>query len=261
LRSAYGHLLELEAQGGLLNASRKTGAAQALGLPRGLDGLVHKLMQGLDRKISGGPGLEVAGFARQGQTWTVYTPKGQLEADAIIVATSAPQAAKMFRQVHPQATTLLNQIPQVHQAAVYMAFPDQTSQATPWQTLYTGAGFHGFALEWMPAPQGARLLKVSLGGEAARQTDQALAKLALQDLDRLKLAAQPARTWVFRNPSALPQYRVGHRARLVGLDRVLTHLPGVFLAGDYLLGKTLSQSLESALQAVGRVQDYFAVGG
>lgn len=262
LRSAYGHLLELEARGGLLSASRKANAAQALGLPQGLDLLLSKLRQAMDQKVQGGTGFEAVGFARKGQTWVVVTNQGQIEADAIILATSAPQAAKIFRKVHPQATTLLNQIPHVHHAAIYMAFPSETSNPVPWQSLYPGRGqgINSLALEWMPAPQGAMLLKFSIGGEQARQGDQALAKLALQDLTALKIAAHPARTWVFRNLNGVPQYTVGHRTRLMGLDKVLTYLPGVFLAGDYLQGKGVGQSLESAAQAVRRVQNFFAVG-
>jgi oxygen-dependent protoporphyrinogen oxidase len=258
LRSAYGHLLELEARGGVLSASRQVQAVKPLGLPGGMNELVDKLLGALNNTVRGGTGLEALGFAREGKGWRVYTAKGHLEAEAIMVATSAPQAAKIFRKVHPQATTWLNQIPYAHHAAMYMAFPSEHSQPVGWRVLYP-KGLNSHTLEWLPAPQGALLLKFSLGGEAARQADQTLSKLALEDLGSLQFAARPARTWVFRSPSAIPQYRVGHRTRLLGLDKVLTLLPGVFLAGDYLQGKSVAQSLQSAQRAVQAVLDFLAL--
>jgi len=88
------------------------------------------------------------------------------------------------------------------------------------------------------APEGYVLLSIFIGGsvdpEVASLSDHQVIEAVTQDL-RTTLGVQiaPRVLTLNRYGHAIPQYGLGHEARLSRIKGELQKLPGVFLAGNY----------------------------
>jgi protoporphyrinogen/coproporphyrinogen III oxidase len=105
------------------------------------------------------------------------------------------------------------------------------------------------------APEGATLLRVffasSAADELSRCSDDEIAGVARDQLMGL-LGPLPYRadvTVVRRWPRSLPQYEVGHVARIAQLNAWLSNLHGLVVAGNALQGVGLPDLVRDATQA------------
>ena len=95
------------------------------------------------------------------------------------------------------------------------------------------------------APEGRSLIRVMIGGAhdpaAITLDDEALIGLARADLQTtMRLTIEPVFTRVFRHPGGIPQYTVGHLARLASIEHRLAAHPGLFLAGNSYRGVSIN---------------------
>src|SRR6185436_7373789 len=140
--------------------------------------------------------------------------------DLVVVATPPGDAAGLLRDLDLEAARALREIPSASVALVALGFRNEAFRAKP-----DGYGFLVAPGEDLPilgalfesnlfperAPEGFTLVRVFLGGterpELVTEPDGRLAALACEGLDRaLGLKSGPARTWVMRQPDAIPQY-------------------------------------------------------
>jgi len=193
----------------------------------------------------------VAGVERRGDRWRVATAEGaDLDADRVIVATESHAAARMLRYVDPTLATLLAEIPYASSATVTLGYR-RADVAHP----LDGFGFvvpHAQKRALLActfssvkyagrAPEGDVLLRAFVGGalnEAVLELDDApLVMRARAELrEALGITAAPALARVFRWPKAMPQYHVGHLARVETIERRAGALPGLDLAGGAYRG-------------------------
>jgi len=108
------------------------------------------------------------------------------------------------------------------------------------------------------APQGRELLHCMLGGvrwpEAVTLPDDVVIAQALADLDRvLGLAAAPETVALRRWPRAIPQPGVDHPRRIAAIERRVHELPRITLAGSYLAGVSVTDTIASGVRAAARV--------
>jgi oxygen-dependent protoporphyrinogen oxidase len=54
---------------------------------------------------------------------------------------------------------------------------------------------------------------------------------------------------MWKYPQALPQYSVGHAQRAKEVRQAVNDLPGLFLAGNYLTGRSIGDCVESGFEA------------
>ncbi len=73
---------------------------------------------------------------------------------------------------------------------------------------------------------------------------------ALRDL--LRIEGEPSLVDICRYSDAIPQYHVGHRAK-VERFRALTDRPGLFVIGNYLDGVSLNDCVRTGTQAAERI--------
>lgn len=104
------------------------------------------------------------------------------------------------------------------------------------------------------APVGRELLQCLAGGvrwpEAVDLPDDEIVKQVCADLDQiLGLCEEPRVLGVTRWRQAIPQPRRDHVARIARIRKRLAEHPGIALAGSYLGGISVSDSLESGLLA------------
>jgi oxygen-dependent protoporphyrinogen oxidase len=95
--------------------------------------------------------------------------------------------------------------------------------------------------------------------EALQPDDQELAKLAATELHEVAgLPRRPAVAQVSRWGGSLPQYTVGHRARMASVRELLVATPGLAVCGAAYDGVGVAACIGSAQVAAGQVSTYLA---
>ena len=187
----------------------------------------------------------VTALQRVGMGWQVTTEGGRFEADRVIVATEAHATARLTRYLNPALATLLEEIPYASAATVSLGYrradvPHALDgfgfvvPRTEGKALLAGT----FSSVKYPgrAPEGHVLIRGFLGGmlNAAMlaEDDEALVTRARTELrGALGITGEPVLTRLHRWPASMPQYYVGHLARIETIERALAALPGLSLAG------------------------------
>jgi oxygen-dependent protoporphyrinogen oxidase len=212
----------------------------------------------------------VSGLTRDGLAWRVAVPgEPGLTADTVVVATESHQAARLVRYADPSLAHLLEGIPYASSATVSLALA-RADVAHP----LDGFGFVVPHAERRPllagtfssvkyparAPAGYVLLRVFMGGAlddtALAQPDEGLVATARRELAALLgVRGEPVFTRVARYPRAMPQYHVGHLARVESIDRATARLPGLELAGGAYRGVGIADCVRSGEEAAVRALD------
>ncbi len=210
---------------------------------------------------------EVTSLRREGDGWLVRMvgPGGgrALRTRRLVLAAPAREAARLLRGLCDEAADALERFR-------YAPIVSVSLGVKPGQLRSPPAGF-GFLVPreagvellgclFMSrlfrgrAPAGSELLQCLLGGlrwpEAVDLPEDALAKRLLADLERtLGLQGEPQLLAVSRWPRAVPQPGREHVAQVAALRARVAELPGLALAGSYLDGVGVSDTLASGLRA------------
>ena len=207
---------------------------------------------------------------RHGARWRVVTAAGSaLSADAVILAPEAHQVARMLRYLDPALAHLLEEIPYASSATVTFAH----RRADIGHPL-DGFGFVVPQVEGRPiiactfssvkypgrAPAGHELLRVFMGGamnEAVLdRPDGELVEIARAQLaELLGVRGEPLFVRLSRYPRAMPQYQVGHLARVEAIEQCLRRHPGLALVGGAYRGVGISDCVRFGEEAAVRLID------
>ncbi len=185
------------------------------------------------------------------------------DADAVVYAAPAFAAALILQSINPELAAMLSAIAYASAATVNLAF-----RAADFPQAPAAFGFvvpvaerrriiaGSFSSLKFPgrAPAGMVLARVFLGG--ALQSEM----MALNDAEMIAAAreefasligvtAEPALTCVRRWPASMPQYAVGHLARVAEIERMAEAVPGLALAGAYLRGVGIPDCIASGERA------------
>jgi len=213
-------------------------------------------------------GQRVAAIERASARWRVTSAEGaRFDADHLIVAAEAHAAARLLRYVDPSLATLLGEIEYAGAATVSLGFrradvphpldgfgfvvPRSEDRAILAAT-FSSVKYPG------RAPAGHVLIRCFVGGAlnpAVLDDDEAaLAARARRELsEALGVSAEPVLVRVARWPASMPQYRVGHLARVDAIERRFGALPGLHVAGGAYRGVGIAdcvRSGEAAAEAV-----------
>lgn len=212
---------------------------------------------------------------RDGSTrrWRLDFADGSLlEADEVVLAVPAAQAAPLLTPVDAALGEATGAIPSASLAVLALAYDERTFNV---RALGAGPGApngFGFLVPRDPAGSGPRilgalwdssvfpgqrapagkvLLRVMIGGaldpEAVTLPEEELLALARADLaTTMGLDASPERHWLFRHRVGISQYTVGHAARLATIAARLATLPGLHVAGQSYFGVSMNGCCEQA---------------
>jgi oxygen-dependent protoporphyrinogen oxidase len=196
-----------------------------------------------------------------------------IEADAVVLAGPAHEAANLLRPFAPGAATLLAGIQTAPLAVVGLGF-DATTLAADRGPLDgfgflvpRGEGPRILGALWETsiypgrAPMGKALIRVMIGGaldpEAVDLDDARLLTLVRADLERtMGLHVAPEFVRVVRHWRGIPQYTTGHAARLERIETALSAYPGIFLAGNSYRGVAVNACIEDARRIAARVSEH-----
>lgn len=238
-----------------------------LTLRRGLVSLVDRLAARLPRdavRLS----TAVERIERHDSRWRLSIAGGATEDfDGAIVAAPAPAAAELLRPVDARLAAQLGDIEYEGTAIVSVAYRREQI-AHP----LNGAGAVVPSVARSPllaisfssqkyehrAPEGVVLLRVFAGGarrpELAEMEAGELARLVLGEMSGLLgIRGEPIHQTVFHWPRTMPQYHVGHVARVAEIEQRISAIPGLELAGNAYHGVGIPNCIHTGEQAAERV--------
>ncbi|MFE4699989.1 protoporphyrinogen oxidase [Streptomyces sp. NPDC056738] len=210
-----------------------------------------------------------AGTGEQARAaWRVVAGDRVLHADAVVLALPAPVAAALLRAEAPAAAAELAAVEYASMALVTLAYRGEGV------TLPEGSGFlvppvDGHTIKastfasrkwgWIADQDpGLLVLRTSVGRygetEVLGRSDADLVEVSRHDLrEATGLDAEPVETRVTRWDDGLPQYPVGHHARVARVREHVGKLPGLAVCGAAYDGVGIPACIASAYAAVDRL--------
>lgn len=193
----------------------------------------------------------------------------QFACSRLILATPANAAANLVEAFAPEVAGQIRDIPYASIASVPLAY--QTAQfSTPpsgfgfltprSEGLRTLGSIWNSSLFTDRAPEGWILTTNFIGGatdpEAARLGDDELVRIVHNDLKRaLGITGEPRRLPITHYERAIPQYVIGHAARIAKLETVLRNYSGLRLIGNYLHGVAIGDCIRQAEELAREIGD------
>jgi oxygen-dependent protoporphyrinogen oxidase len=261
--------------GGLVRAMlarrKEKGAAAKAGGPAGPGGTLTSFRGGLEELIealarAAGPtlrlGSRVVRVADMGAGgFRVFLSTGEpIDAAAVVLACPSWFAAEIASGLDAELHAALAGIPSASVAVVHFGFDEKDLARRPHGfgflaprgegprilgTLWSSSIFPG------RAPAGKVLLTSMVGGahdpEAVTLGDARLIEIVRHDLDdAMGIGAAPRFVRIFRQPRGIPQYTLGHTARLETIARRLLEHPGLLACGNSYRGISVNACVEEA---------------
>jgi len=265
VRSQFPVLKEWEAaHGSLLKAvlaRRKTGVARPKLMS--LQGGMGAITAALTTRLDGALRVEspVTRIERHDAGWRLATSTGaSIDADHVVCALPSRAASSAAVGLDRELAAALASIPYAAITVVALGYP-KTAIARPLDgygylvarkeqqstlgVLWESSIFPG------RAPANHVLLRVMLGGarhpHVRELDDESVAALARSEAAAvLGITGQPARQWVFRWPSAIAQYTVGHDGRRAEIQRIVATHRGLPICGTGYDGVSFNDAIASA---------------
>ncbi|MDT0305712.1 protoporphyrinogen oxidase [Streptomyces sp. DSM 44917] len=249
------------------SAGRAPGEPVFAGLEGGVGTLAAAVVADLTaRGAALETGVAVTGLRRTGRGWAAALGDGRsLAADGVLLAVPAPAAARLLAAEAPAAAGELAAVEYASMAIVTLAFRRADLARLPRGSgflvpavdgrVIKAATFTSGKWDWAAAADpDLFVLRTSVGrlGDEGplRWEDAELVRAALMDLgEAAGLSAKPVDAVVTRWLHGLPQYDVGHHARVERVRGFLAGLPGLRVAGAAYDGVGIAACVGSAEQA------------
>lgn len=225
----------------------------------GLDTLPRAIAAHLGGRVE--TGAAVRAVAPAGDRWTVDTSRGMIAANRIVLACPAGEAARLVSDFAPEASAALQEIPQPPVAVLHFTWPT-SALPTPLHgfghLVVRAPGLRVLGAVWSSslfagrAPEGHELITAFAGGtidpDAARLPDLDLVAQAAGELRSLLRAhTDPRLVSLTRWPQAIPQYEIGHPARIEKLSRAEAKWKGLTFLGAYRGGISVGDVIKGAV--------------
>jgi protoporphyrinogen/coproporphyrinogen III oxidase len=245
----------------------------------GLDGGIGSLPLAVADAIRAGGGdvlvqRPVLELRRTKSGWWIRTGDGTFDADAVILAVPARSASALLAQVSPAASAELAAVEYASMSLITLAFrrtelnlPESSGFLVPPVDGHTikAATFSSRKWSWSNADPELAVLRTSLGRygdeEHLHREDADLVGASLHDLgEATGLTAKPVASVVTRWIGGLPQYPVGHLARVARVQDTVAGLPGLRVCGAIYDGVGIPACIASARRAANEITATLASG-
>lgn len=276
LVSTFPKMAEMERQHGslvraLIARSREARRTRASGGPSGPAGVLTSFREGMESlidRLAGDVGRDsirtghaVQAIERRADRYRIDTQVESFESHRVIVAAPARGAARFLRPLDPDLAADLDGIEYAGLAVVALAYRGEAlAGGAPEGFGFLAPRRQGLRILgclWDSsifahrAPAGWALLRAMIGGaqdlDAVRMSDADLLAIVRADLaTAMGIQAVPARHWIFRHPLGIPQYGIGHEARLRRISERLERLPGLELVGNSYRGVAINSCVKEA---------------
>ncbi len=283
LAAAFPRIAALEREhGSLIRGMIRLKRAGRGGGPAGPAGELTSFddgLQALPRQLAQNPDLDVrrstpvAELRPFGRSWRVCPEGGSgLEADAVVLAGEGWAMVPLLEPFAPQLASQLSAIDYPAVTVVALGYGEEALQRVPrgfGVLIPRSEGYRMLGCLWDShlfagrAPDGGLLLRAMIGGAVDRGAGELDEEEALRlvegEISRLfGLESPPRFRRAVRWPRAIPQYGLGHGARVRAVDEQLAHHPGLFLAGNYLHGIAFGKAAARGVEVGEAVADWLA---
>jgi oxygen-dependent protoporphyrinogen oxidase len=259
-----------------LKGVRTSCAAQVFSFRNGMESLTKGLAAELGDSLISDTCVE--SIERVGTKWVARADlsgrKESFEAEAIILATPAYEAARLLKPLSGNLFTALGGIDYSPMVAVFLGFKremvDHPLDGIGCLFPKKEKGFNTLGSLWSStffsdrSPDGEVLFTNYLAGARNpaifEKSDDEVLSLALDDLRRVVgLKGEASFVKIVRHAKGLPQYNLGHKMILEKLDKELGLIPGLHVTGNYLNGVSvracISQGKELAEKVAGQLKE------
>jgi protoporphyrinogen/coproporphyrinogen III oxidase len=198
------------------------------------------------------------------QKWRIATGTSEiLESDGIILATPAFHTAQMLASAAPEAAKDLSSIEYASSATISLAYYNRDFPRMP-----DSFGFVVPAIESRKimactfsslkypgrAPEGHVLLRAFVGGslqpDLLDDNDPTLERNVRAEIaSLLGVHAEPLLVRIQRHPNSMPQYHVGHQARIQRIESALDSHANLALAGSAYHGVGIADCVRTGEEA------------
>ncbi|MFI1047838.1 protoporphyrinogen oxidase [Streptomyces griseoruber] len=212
--------------------------------------------------------VPVTGLRREPGGWRVTTGERALHADAVVVAVPAPAAAALLAAESPAAAAELRTVEYASMALITLAYrrceaalPEGSGFLVPpvdGRTIKAST-FASRKWGWIAEEDpDVIVLRTSVGRygetEILGRDDAGLVEVSRHDLrEATGLTATPLETRVTRWTDGLPQYPVGHHARVARIREHVAKLPGLAVCGAQYDGVGVPACIASAYAAADQI--------
>ncbi|MGI6064947.1 MAG: protoporphyrinogen oxidase [Bacillota bacterium] len=226
-----------------------------------------ELVEGIRGKLHGRiiEGCTVTSLERSGRGYRLKLTGGEyLDADALILAVPAPQAAELLSPFDAVAAQNLNAIPMASSATISLGY---RKEQIPF--LLDSFGFmipHAegrkinavtyTSVKWHYRVPGEDyvLLRTFVGGaknsHLAHAADNEILSWVKEEFrDILGITAEPVMTSLRHWLNARPQYTLGHLERIALVEGRIQNLPGLYLAGASYRGIGVPDCVKDGIKA------------
>jgi protoporphyrinogen/coproporphyrinogen III oxidase len=255
IETKYGSLT----RGALATPRPKTsGGSFLLTLKPGLGALIDALKPSADTLQA-----KVESIERSGAGFRVRANGDWMEADHVVVATTACEAAPLVQALQPELAALLAGIPYTSSVTLSLGYIARTFDH-PLQ----GHGFlvpkkerkFIFGCTWVGnkfdhrVPGSMVVLRCFLGGNAMDLSDEAIVDAARSELNSIMgLEAEPVFHNVARWRDSMAQYTVGHAERVERIEALAREIPGFHLAGNAYHGIGIPDCVRMGQEAAAKI--------
>ncbi|MFK4222068.1 protoporphyrinogen oxidase [Streptomyces sp. NPDC019890] len=211
----------------------------------------------------------VLGLTRSADGWQIRTDQLVIAADGVVLAAPAWSAAALLGAECPAAAAELGQVEYASMALVTMAFRRSDLAGMPEASGFLVPPVDGRTIKastfstrkWGWVDKGSSdlfVLRTSIGRhgeeEWLHREDSELVGVSLSDLGAATgLAARPVASEVTRWIGGLPQYPVGHLARVARIRDEVAKLPGLRVCGAAYDGVGIPACIASARRAADEI--------
>ncbi len=282
-RRALGPLVELELRNGSVLRGLRTSTASSaepackagppaptqLTLKRGLGSLIERLVEEIPASwLQLGCAVKTIRPLYEQEGWQIESTLGNLTAREVVLACPAPRCHDLLRDAVPEVASALNELHFTSCVTVNLVYRRSdlnelpgdfgffVPRSEPYRILAAS-----FASEKFPdrAPDEHVVVRTFQGGaldpDALDRDDATLIEQAHHDLEQLiGASALPLSSVVSRFRQSMPQFDVGHLARVEDLRRQVSELRGLHVVGSGMGAYGLPACVESAEEAAMRIE-------
>ena len=248
------------------NSFRVTDSLPILGSFRsGMATLPERLAEELKEEITYGVAVESIALSQddEGATkprWQIRLRGGeQITAQYLVLAVPAHVAARLLETSAPQFASHLKNIEYAPICVVCSAYErskvanrlDGFGFMVPRREgLNTICTFWNSSLFGGRAAEGTVLITsfaaAEANGKLGAGTEARARTVETENARILGISGEPLTRVVWRDPRALPQYNIGHARRVAETYRILPELPNLYLAGNFLKGRSIGDCVDVA---------------
>jgi oxygen-dependent protoporphyrinogen oxidase len=236
------------------------------GVSASLGSVIHTNRRVTDLQVRQAAGPRLVGA----RAFSLATDSQRIEADAVVLAGPAFETAELLRSHAPAVSHQLLAIETAPLAVVCLGY-DEAALAADRGPLNgfgflvpRGEGVRILGALWETsiyrerAPHGKALIRIMIGGAidpaVVDLTDAELLRVVRTDLERtMGLHIAPKFVHIVRHRRGIPQYTIGHPARLERIESGLAGAPGLFLAGNSYRGVAVNACIDEGRKLASRI--------